>query len=99
MEPCAVNYPCRYASKALHTCSLPRCVMHHVTLTTEDGEYAYDDLTHTLFPWVTVGPRAQQPIDPLDDWYQAWSAREMAQVNTYERVHGRVRPKRHAVNV
>lgn len=101
MDPCRVGYPCIYASKDGAHCMLPECVLRHVTIEGREGEYAHDKLTGHVTKWVTVKRRPVVDTDPADAWFKEFSrkqwALEMASVDTFKKVHGRVRSERHAV--
>lgn len=66
-----------------------------------DGDTVTDTLTGEVTEWVVVKPKKKQRKDSLDQWYDEWLGRNgfkelMEDANTYEREHGRVKPKRYA---
>src|SRR5579875_10989 len=105
MHPCQEGYPCKYirmVTPTLGKCMCATCPVKKVTFRDDptQKEHAYDSLTESVTDWITVPP--PKPIrDSLDQWYEEFTAKEFGKAitsaDTYERKHGALRQKRHAV--
>ena len=90
MKPCEAGYPCVYLSGDGDACMLPRCVLKHVTIVGLDGEFAHDELTGRNSKWVTEAREVRSRYEPL-------TVADMGSADTYEKVNGKIRPKRYAL--